>query len=471
MSADLVRSLGQDLTTQQSSVSTLDKYYSGTQPLGWLHPQVRAATAGRLGNLNVNWLRKAVAAVEQRLDVEGFRLSGDDTPISDLWRWWQANNLDEESGLAHIDSLVHGTAFVLVWYGEDESVPSITVESAREVAVSFVPGRRREVASALKQWREGDALMSTLYLPDRVERYTEARSGIELLEVIPHELGRVPVVPLVNQPRSGLVNGESDLTDLIPIVDAIGKLGTDLMVSAEYHAMPRRWATGLELAQGDAQDERTRELVRQRWQEAEAGRVWIAPSDRVNFGQFSEASLDNFISAIKMLTEQLAALADLPPHAVGVNTANPASADAIRSSESGLVQKVRRKQRAFGGAWEDVMRLASLVVNGTVDPEMVALETIWRDPETPTVAQAADAAVKLVQAGIITSDQALEDLGYSPVQIDRERARRDRAALGVVSVQLAEAERLQREQNLSQPAAFAAVGLLQAAAQISADRT
>ena len=49
---------------------------------------------------------------------------------------------------------------------------------------------------------------------------------------------------------------------------------------------------------------------------------------------------------------------------------------------------------------------------------MESLETIWRDPETRTVAQAADAAVKKLSVGV-SREQVLEDLGYSPVQIER----------------------------------------------------
>ena len=92
------------------------------------------------------------------------------------------------------------------------------------------------------------------------------------------------------------------------------------------------------------------------------------------------------------------------------------------------------------------------------------METIWRSAETPTIAQQADAAVKLVQAGIVTPGQARQDLGYTPVQQERMRDEESAAALGPVRAQLDEAARLQREDGLSQPAAFAAVGLLQSAA-------
>jgi hypothetical protein len=65
------------------------------------------------------------------------------------------------------------------------------------------------------------------------------------------------------------------------------------------------------------------------------------------------------------------------------------------------------------------MRLV-LLVRGSEAPDNVrALETIWRDASTPTVAQAADAAVKKHQAKIVPLRQTREDLGYSQAQIAR----------------------------------------------------
>ena len=44
------------------------------------------------------------------------------------------------------------------------------------------------------------------------------------------------------------------------------------------------------------------------------GKTWLA-GEGVSFGQFSEANLDNFVSAIQLLTAQIAAVAGLPPRA------------------------------------------------------------------------------------------------------------------------------------------------------------
>jgi hypothetical protein len=52
------------------------------------------------------------------------------------------------------------------------------------------------------------------------------------------------------------------------------------------------------------------------------------------------------------------------------------------------------------------------------------METIWRDPATPTIAQAADRASKLVSSNVIDAEQAQEDLGYSPTQMSRMAERK-----------------------------------------------
>jgi hypothetical protein len=56
------------------------------------------------------------------------------------------------------------------------------------------------------------------------------------------------------------------------------------------------------------------------------------------------------------------------------------------------------------------------------------METIWGNPETPTVAQKVDAAVKLDQMGM-PFRQNLEDLGYTPTQIERIAAMKTQDAM------------------------------------------
>ncbi len=452
----------------------LDRYYTGNQPLSFLAPEVQRRVQGRLRSLVLNWARLVVNSLEERLDVEGFRLAQDQPADDELWRIWQANDLDEGSQMAHVDSLVHGRSFAIVWANEDDPrTPLITVESAEQMTVQFEPGTTRVVAAA-KHWAQDDMVYATLYLPNMIERYVapQVPSGGKVAapadwtlreDPIQHDLGVVPVVPFLNRPRLMHPLGESELTDLLPLVDAVNTLATNMMTSAEYHAMPRRWATGIDLGDGEGSEVRSSELIRQRWSNSAADHVWTSDDAGVRFGQFAEASLDNYIRAIEMLAAQIAAIAALPPHYVGLmSQANPASADAIRSAESSLVKRAQRKQRVFGGGWERVMRLAMLVRDGSVPPSTRAMETIWRDPETPTVSQRVDAAVKLEGIGM-PFRQSLEDLGYGPTQIARAIKMRTDDALSDVEAQLGYVDEIVTKYGISRAAALAAVGLEQAA--------
>lgn len=254
----------------------------------------------------------------------------------------------------------------------------------------------------------------------------------EVLDRRPNPLG-VPVVSLVNRRRLLAPDGESELADVIPLADALNKVVTDMLVSSEYAAMPRRWATGVELPTDEHGEVLTDEAF-----SPVAGRMWLLESETAKLGQFPEASLDAYTNAVAMLTQQIGALSGLPPHYLGLHGDQPASADSIRSAEASLVARARRRQRAFGGAWEEALGLAVLVRDGRPDPRLQRLETVWRDPETRTVAQAADAAAKLAGIGLPLG-QLLEDLGYTPAQQERIRALCRQDALDAAGVDLARA--------------------------------
>ena len=89
----------------------------------------------------------------------------------------------------------------------------------------------------------------------------------------------------------------------------------------------------------------------------------------------------------------------------------------------------------FGRSWEDLARLIVGVREG-VDPQQVDVRVEWADPSTRSEAQAADATVKLVQAGILPVSYALKRLGYSDEAIAEIRAARRAEVLDGQAVDL-----------------------------------
>lgn len=440
--AEWLRLLSLRHDNERGELEALNAYYEGTQPLSYMHPEIWREVADRIKPVVIAWPQLVVDTIEERLDVEGFRLPDADEEDDDLWRVWQENDLDEESQLAHVDALVMRRSYGAVGTNEDDAdTPLVTVESPLEVFADLDP-RTRKARAALKRVTEPDGLArfgeryATLYLPDRTVQFDWKAGQWVAVDVDEHKLGEVPVVPIVNRARLRVapVNrvgtvmryGQSELSPILPLSDAANKIATDMMVAAEFMAIPLRgfWGLGPE----DLVDEKGNKLTAI---QAIMGRFLTLQDTEGREFQFPAASLNNFHDSIKQLAQLVASIAGLPPHYLGQSTDQPASADAIRSAESRLVKRAERKQRAFGGSYERIMRLVRRFQEGDWDPALRRLETIWRDASTPTHAQKSDATVKLYSATpkpIVTLRQARQDLGYTDAQIRRMEADDKKAA-------------------------------------------
>jgi hypothetical protein len=129
------------------------------------------------------------------------------------------------------------------------------------------------------------------------------------------------------------------------------------------------------------------------------------------------------LEVLRELAKQAAAYTGLPPQYLSSSQDNPASAEAIRASESRMIKAVENKTRIFGSAWEQAMRVAWKIINPDeqLPTEYFSMESVWRDPATPTYAAKADAAVKLWAngTGLLPRRQARLDLGYTLSQIEK----------------------------------------------------
>lgn len=415
-------------------------YYDNKQPLAFV-AKILAEQGDRFPPLMINWAALVVDALEERLDVLGFRDPSSDEIDTTLQQVWQDNNLDEGSGEAHICAMVTGQSFIMLGPPPaGRKTPTVTVEYPDQVAVEIDPATRQPVA-ALKLYRSDPTLayadLATLMVPGKIITFETGKqvdqtddSGWLKSRTDDQSSPLVPCVPMNNRARRGC--GHSELQALQPIVDAANQIATNMLAALEHHALPRRW--GINVDPADFQDGTGKAL--RAWQIA-TGAVWMIPpatdedgnripaadSERPQIGQFTAAELSNFHNSIKQVAMLAASQYGLPPHYLGYSSENPASADAIRSSEARLVKRAERHQRGKEGTWETSSRIA-LAMMGEDPAKAARLETVWRDASTPTAAAQADRAVKLKTAGIIDDQQAQEDCGYTPGQIKRMNDRR-----------------------------------------------
>lgn len=430
---DLLTALSRRMDESAGRIGILDQYYAGEQPLAYLAPEARTALGNRLTSMSTNLCRASVTGLAERLRVTGFTRGGQ--PDAALWSAWLRNDLDQHAAVAHREALALGTSYALVW-ADRQGRSQVSIESARQVAVQRDPGSR-EVTAAVKRWVGNGHAHAVVYQPDRISRYVsqtrvEDPSALPATawshsESIDNPFGVVPVVPFVNQDRLLDTSGRSELTDLLPLVDALNKLLADMMVASEFYARPRRWATGLELEENE-DGEAVNPIP-------ESNRTMVNESPEGKFGSLPGSDLAAYESAITILTSQIMAVTSLPAHYLGVLSSQPPSADALRASEASLTAKAEARQGAFGRSWEQVARLMVAADTGA-DPASVDVSVTWADPTTRSVAQEADSVVKLYSAGILPATYALARLGYTDAQIDAIRTARRAEALDTAGLDL-----------------------------------
>lgn len=422
-----------------------DSLFKGTARLNYMHPDVLREVEDRIRCVALGWPMLAVEPLEERLDVLAFRYPEDGKPDPDaapeelasfagdenLQQVWQDNDLDEESQMGHLDALVMKRAYATVGVNEaDADVPLVTVESPLEMFALIDP-RTREVRAALRRWTDDydfatqqQSQYATLYLPNSTSWFDRGPNGWRETGRDTHRVGKPLVAALTNRGRLAARYGQSELTPaLLSLSDAANKIATDMMVGAEFHMMPLRAIFGV--GPEDFEDEHGN---KQSKLQILMGRLLAVPGGGpgeppVTAHEFTSSSLTNFHDTMNQLARHASGLIGVDPSVLGMATGdNPASAEALKSREVRLIKKAERRQKAFGGGWERAMRLVRRLQEGDWDPAAKRLEAVWRDAATPTRAQAADAATKLVTSMIIPKQQAREDLGYTPGQQRRMAA-------------------------------------------------
>jgi hypothetical protein len=418
---DMAKMLERELASRQVGLQRLQDYHDGKHRLAFTSQKFREAFGGMFSAFADNWMQLVVDAVEERLNVEGFRYGADPKSDNDAWQIWQANCLDAESQLAHSEALIKGDSYAVVW-GDEDGQPKVSIESPRDVVVAYAPGNRKKRVAALKRWRDDDGYKATLFTSDFVYKYEKDNGGngewlpdTNTFEPwpLPNPIGEVPVVPITNRASLTSSYGVSEFQNVIPQQDVLNKLVADLVIASEYIAYPQRYVTGMEIPIDEATGRPIAPF------NVSMDKLLVAEDPAAKFGSLTAGDLQNYVTGVEMMVQHIASQTRTPPHYFYLGGNFP-SGDAIKSAETGLVAKTRRKMRFFGESWEEVMRLCFKVLS---DPrgDVASTETIWADPEYRSESERADALVKRASIGV-PRQQLWEDAGYSQTQIARFQA-------------------------------------------------
>ena len=431
---DLVRDLLTDLGQRNLTSEVLNDYYVGKHPNVWAHKKASDRYRRLLAQAVTNFPLLIVDSVNDRLEIEGFRL-GEVEADQFVWsELWQRNRMSVYASMVHQQALVTGYSYVSV-LPDEQGRARIRGESAMECFHEAHPDDPGRVRYAVKVWADTRAKMwhVILFEEDRITRMSTDfrgfapsgswdRTTVDALNsakwVVDGQddnplMGTVPVVPFLNRPRLD-GTGFSELGDMIPVFDRIDTLTSQLLMAGELGAFKIRWATGLDVPE-DANGNRIEPF------DVALDRLWVSEREDTKFGSFDATDLSPYSLAIDQAIQQAAAVSRTPPFLLLGKLTN-LSAEALKATESGLVQKVRNRMAVYGEAWETVIKLGLACYN---DPraELADLEVIWRDPENVSESQRVDALTKLYAIGL-PQRAVWERWGASPDEIARWEAMR-----------------------------------------------
>lgn len=417
------------LINRRPTVAGFEDYFAGRHTLPPAPAKAADAFRRLLAMCSTNWCELVVDAAVERLVVDGFRFG--DSPSADdaAVELWHANGLDADSEELFSTSVSTGVAYLSVWPDDERpGTPRISIETPHETIVELDPGDRRHRRAALKLWADDvtGTRKATLYLPDQIYKYEapyghsnqlrndlggvpsvlaagaggrwERRTVAGEPWPLPNRLGVVPIVPMPNKPWKGRT-GRSDLAPVVPIQDRINKTVLDRLMAGEYGAFRQRWVTGMSIPE----DPETHEPIEPF--DAAVDRVWtFEPLDgeQVRVGEFSATDLGPFIRAVEADVQAIAAITRTPPHYLLGQSGSFPSGDSLKATETGLVAKVIRKQRVYGDALGEVMRLAFLAANdgARADAAARSAHVMWTDPESRSFGELVDGLLKLSSLGV-----------------------------------------------------------------------
>lgn len=439
--ADLTRVYLPDWKKNRERVDLIDRWYRGrlderdkptmprTTTFEYRQLRDRAVTP---------WLKFIVKSLAQCLYVEGYRRSGEDANTN-AWSAWQANGFDARQIAVHRSAISHGISYVTVLPGDP--VPVIRGVSARKMIALYqdaavddwpmyaLAGEQITSSAGKVKWRFRLYDDSAIYTLDAND---SDGGGLTFVTLDEHDAGECPVVRFANEiDLEGRVDGEVE--QYIDIAGRIDQDNFDRLVVQRFGSWVVRYISGM--AKPETDEEARAQKLR-----LQIDDLLVADDPDTKFGTLPATPLDGYLKAREADIHDLAAISQTPPQDLLGQMIN-ISAEALAAAEAGKMRKLMERQHTFGEAHEQVLRMAAHLMGDEAGAADFDAEVTWRDMESRSLAQVADALGKLASGlGIPPEVLWAKVPGLTNQDIaEAKRLRSEGDPLGAMLSQLAQA--------------------------------
>lgn len=193
--------------------------------------------------------------------------------------------------------------------------------------------------AVLERDRQTGEPVKEAYFDDQKTVYYEKGRNPRIMK---HNAGCPLLVPVIFKPDATRPFGHSRITRAcMKLQDGAIRTIKRSEISAEFFSFPQKWATGVSQDHDDFD----------KWQAAMSAMMMLEKDmdgSHPIVGQFAQQSMTPHIDQLKMFAAAFAGETGLTLDDLGFPSANPSSADAIRSTHENLRLTARKAQRKFG---------------------------------------------------------------------------------------------------------------------------
>ncbi|WAB08711.1 portal protein [Streptomyces phage Andris] len=429
--ASLAKELLAILDRDEARLQRIDNYINGKHDDPYMPPQADDEYKLLAQRAVSNWMPLLIGTPAQALYVDGYRpgRSGDGLPVassstSSAWSHWQRSRMDARQAAVYRGALGFGHSFVLTEKTKKgviskglsaKKTAALYEDPANDetpyAALTIVSKPKGETPGKARMW-DGKYEYAVTY---------KSLSDLKSVRVGGAKLHGASECPITRFAASVDLEGRTIgvIAPMIALQNRINQTIFDLLVAQTYTSHEVRYATGMappmQMEMLDENGQVTTDpslAVDSRPKLDAAGnpvpaqinhnarRFLFAEDPDVKFGSLPAGPINSLIDSVDMSIRHLAAISQTPPHHLLGQIAN-LSAEALLAAETALSRKIAEFRSLFGEAWERVFRLAAELEGEAGAADDFTGEVQWRDMESRSLAQAADALGKLAdQLGI-----------------------------------------------------------------------
>lgn len=346
------------------------------------------------------WAQLVLDTLAQTMFLDGVRLAGKQDNLQS-YQTWQINGWDAKQGSLYRGALGHGISFASAMPGESrltrKKITKLQAYSAKRCAAWYDEDDDEfpvHVIIAdpiqLQNGREGWLVR---FVDEEAEYFLECEGdGQELSNWTAIEFREhgSPVPPFVRYGKPDLDgNTVGEIQPVIPILKRLDQDTYDRLIVQRFGAWKVRYITGLVRPKDMSETKYLEGMMKLR-----LGDFLTSESKDTQFGAIPETQLNGFIAAGDKDLRDLAAVKQMPPH-MFTGQAPQMQPESLAAINASLMARSLEYRTAFGQSHEQLFRLAALQEGNRQEAEAFDMQVRWRDTETRSLSQTADALGKI----------------------------------------------------------------------------